>query len=152
MDRLGEHRRDRESDAQLARGLISYGAPMSAPWTTSSRTAQSWTERVNALTVVKPRQASPSMGQVGVRPRVGLRPTRPQHNAGIRIEPPPSEAWAKGAMRAAIAAPEPPLEPPGVRLTSQGLRQTPSASGSVTGARPNSGVLVLATNTSPALR
>jgi len=70
----------------------------------------------------------------------------------MRIEPPPSEAWAKGAMRAATAAPEPPLEPPGVRLTSQGLRQIPNASGSVTGARPNSGVLVLATKISPALR
>ncbi len=40
----------------------------------------------------------------------------------MRIEPPPSEACAKGVMRAATAAPEPPLEPPEVRLTSHGLR------------------------------
>ena len=118
----------------------------------SSSAAQSRTDRVTAWPIVKPRQTSPSIGPDGVRPRVGLRPTRPQHEAGMRIEPPPSEACANGAMRAATAAAEPPLEPPLVRLGSQGLRQAPSASGSVTGARPNSGALVLPTKISPAFR
>ena len=46
-------------------------------------------------------------------------------------------------MRAATAAAEPPLEPPVVRVKSQGLLVGPNSSGSVTGSRPYSGVLVL---------
>ena len=43
----------------------------------------------------------------------------------MRIEPPPSLAWAIGNMPAATAAAAPPLEPPGERSRSQGLRVTP---------------------------
>ena len=50
------------------------------------------------------------------RPRLGLRPTRPQQAAGMRIEPPPSLPCATGTMPAATAAAEPPEEPPGVRV------------------------------------
>lgn len=57
--------------------------------------------------------------------RVGLNPTRPQLEAGMRIEPPPSLPWAPGTMPAATAAPEPPDEPPGVREVSHGLRVGP---------------------------
>ncbi len=57
----------------------------------------------------------------------------------MRMEPPPSPPWAMGTMRAATAAAEPPLEPPGVRERSQGLRVAPKSRGSVYGARPNSG-------------
>ena len=46
----------------------------------------------------------------------------------MRIEPAPSEAVAAGTSAAATAAPEPPLEPPGVRSGSQGLRVMPPAS------------------------
>jgi len=53
-------------------------------------------------------------------------------------------------MPAATAAAAPPLEPPGVRSTFQGLRQAPKSSGSVTGRMPNSGVLVLPVMISPA--
>ncbi len=70
----------------------------------------------------------------------------------MRIEPPPSLAWAAGTMPAATAADEPPDEPPGVRSRFQGLRVGPNAEGSVTGCRPNSGVLVLPNMTRPALR
>ena len=45
-----------------------------------------------------------------MRPRLGLSPTRPQHDAGMRIDPPPSLAWASGTMPLATAAAEPPLE------------------------------------------
>ena len=45
-------------------------------------------------------------------------------------------------MPAATAEAEPPLEPPGVRERSQGLRVGPQASGSVTGTLPNSGLLL----------
>ena len=43
----------------------------------------------------------------------------------MRIEPPPSAAGAIGTRPAATAAAEPPLEPPGLRCGSQGLRVTP---------------------------
>src|SRR6478609_4290214 len=85
-------------------------------------------------------------------PRLVFRPTRPLQAAGMRIEPPPSLAPAAGTMPAATAAPEPPDEPPGVRVTSHGLRDGPHSSGSVTPLAPNSGVLVLPNTTSPASR
>ena len=69
--------------------------------------------------------------------------------AGVRIDPPPSLAWAAGTTPAATAAAAPPEEPPGVRERSQGLRHGPSSRDSVTGIRPNSGVLVLPKITSP---
>jgi len=49
----------------------------------------------------------------------------PVSAAGWRIEPPVSVPVAAGAMRAATAAAEPPEEPPGTRLVSQGLRTGP---------------------------
>ena len=64
--------------------------------------------------MVMPAQPSDSVGPDGVRPRLGLRPNNPQHDAGTRIEPPPSLAWAAGTTRAATAAAAPPLEPPGI--------------------------------------
>jgi len=52
-------------------------------------------------------------------------PTRPDQPAGMRIEPPPSVAVAIGAIPAAIAAPEPPDEPPGDASRFQGFRVGP---------------------------
>jgi hypothetical protein len=43
----------------------------------------------------------------------------------MRIDPPPSPAWPIGTTPAATAAADPPLEPPGVREVSQGLRVGP---------------------------
>src|SRR5580658_5706467 len=101
--------------------------------------AASATVRVRAPWVDMPCQP----GTVAAtRPRLGLRPTRPQQEAGIRMEPPPSLAWAAGNMPAATADPAPPLEPPGVCAGSHGLRVTPKRSFSVTVIEPNSGVLV----------
>lgn len=93
---------------------------------------------------------SPVAGPDGVNPRPGLRPTRPQLAAGMRIEPPPSLAPAHGTMPAATAAADPPEDPPGVRCRSHGLRVEPHAAGSVMPLAPNSGVLVLPKITSPA--
>ena len=44
---------------------------------------------------------------------MGLIPTSPHSDAGMRIEPPPSVAVATPTSPAATAAAEPPLEPPG---------------------------------------
>ncbi len=51
------------------------------------------------------------------RPREVLSPTSPHTLAGMRIDPPPSLACAQPARgRAATAAAEPPLDPPGERV------------------------------------
>ena len=70
----------------------------------------------------------------------------------MRIEPPPSEPWASVPMPAASAAAAPPLEPPGVRAVSCGLRVGPKSRFSVVGRRPISGVFVLPISTAPARR
>ncbi len=48
-------------------------------------------------------------------------PVRFVSEAGWRIEPPVSVPLAAGARQAATAAAEPPEEPPGTRLWSQGF-------------------------------
>ena len=55
-------------------------------------------------------------------PKVGMRPTTPQSEAGPRIEPPVSEPSAIGTMPAATAAPEPEEEPPVKCVRFHGLR------------------------------
>ena len=55
-------------------------------------------------------------------------------------------------MLVRIRRPDPPLEPPTMRVASQGLRVGPKVSGSVVGDSPSSGVLVLPTTTKPALQ
>ena len=59
------------------------------------------------------------------RPEVGLSPTKPQNEAGMRMEPPVSLPMAAGTIPLATAAAEPPLEPPGIREGSCGLRMVP---------------------------
>jgi hypothetical protein len=76
-----------------------------------------------------PRHSSLKSGPQGVRPRVGFNPKIPQQAAGMRIEPPPSLAWATGTTPDATAAADPPLEPPGVWSVFQGLRVGPNSLG-----------------------
>ena len=83
---------------------------------------------------------------------MGLSPTSPQQAAGIRIEPPPSLAWAIGTTPAATSAADPPLDPPAERAVSQGLRVAPKRSDSVVAVRPNSGSVVLAIGATPSRR
>ncbi len=52
-------------------------------------------------------------------------PVTPHSDAGWRIEPPVSVAVAAGARRAAIAAAEPPEEPPGIAVLSHGFLTGP---------------------------
>ena len=70
----------------------------------------------------QPRGNVPSRG---IRPNVGFSPTHPQREAGTRIDPPVSEPRAPAQSPATTAIAEPPLEPPGLRLGSCGLRATP---------------------------
>ena len=84
------------------------------------------------------------------RPREGLIPNSPQHEAGMRIDPPPSEPCASGRTPAATAAAAPPDEPPGVRSVFHGLRHAPLSADSVTAVLPNSGVFDLPSTTKPA--
>src|SRR5918911_4737413 len=59
------------------------------------------------------------------RPYVGFRPTQPHSAAGMRILPPVSVPVVPAASPAAIAAPEPPLDPPGIASRFHGLRVAP---------------------------
>ena len=96
------------------------------------------------------RKLSPRSGAWETRPRWGLSPTSPQQAAGMRMEPPPSLAWAIGTAPEDTAPAAPPDDPPVVRSGSHGLRAGPNRRGSVTGRMPNSGVWVLPTITKPA--
>src|ERR1700686_3255139 len=79
-------------------------------------------------------------------------PTTPHNEAGCRTEPPVSEPSASDAKPAATAAAEPPLDPPGTRESSCGLRVGPNAEFSVELPIANSSRLVLPTATAPASR
>src|SRR5690349_17310144 len=70
--------------------------------------------------------------------------------AGWRIEPPVSVPIARGAWKEAIAALDPPDEPPGMRLRSHGLRVGPYAEFSVDEPIANSSMFVLPSMTMPA--
>src|SRR5207249_7998417 len=83
---------------------------------------------------------------------VGLNPVTPQKLAGMRIEPPVSVPSAAGTSRAATAAPEPLLEPPGTRLTAHGFTGVPSARLTPVGPKASSWRCVVPTMTAPAVR
>src|SRR6266568_9330023 len=76
----------------------------------------------------------------------------PQTAAGWRMEPPVSVPIPSGASYAVTAAAEPPEEPPGTRLRSQGLREGPKAEFSVDEPIANSSMLALPRMTTPACR
>src|SRR6201747_2176421 len=99
-----------------------------------------------------PPQPSPRSGPSGLRARVGFRPNTPDAEAGMRIEPPPSLAWARGRIRAATAAPAPPDEPPEECAGFQGLRVGPCSRDSVVGISPNSGLELLPKTVTPVSR
>src|SRR5262245_40324195 len=95
-------------------------------------------------------------GAIPVRlttPYVGLHPTQPQKLAGIRMLPPVSVPMVPAARRATMAAPEPPLDPPGMRPSSHGLTVTPYAFGfDVVTPYASSWVASLPSSTVPASR
>ena len=76
----------------------------------------------------------------------------PHSAAGQRIEPPVSLPSASGAIRAATAAAEPPLLPPGTRERSQGLRVGKNAEFSFDPPMANSSMFVRPISTASAAR
>src|SRR5688572_31990475 len=70
------------------------GSRASGPASAPSSSAASAT--VRAIGPLWPRAAQMSIvGHSGTRPSEGLNPNTPQNAAGIRIEPAPSEPWAR---------------------------------------------------------
>src|SRR5271165_2774033 len=123
-------------------------SPMPGPRTASSSPAVSRTVRLMHNSTPNPTSAR--TGPSVIRPWLGLSPTSPQHDAGMRMLPPPSDALANGTIPTATAAAAPPLDPPGVRCSAHGLRVAPQATGWVVGRLPISGLLVRPAMTSPA--
>src|SRR5207302_6842237 len=76
------------------------------------------TDRPSSPTTERP---AGSTNLLGTLSGDGRRPTIPQHEAGMRIDPPMSVPIPTVAMPAATAAALPPLEPPGVMPSLQGL-------------------------------
>src|SRR3954462_8449804 len=83
-------------------------------------------------------------------PIVCLMPTTPLAAAGIRVDPPPSVATARGARPLATAQAAPPLEPAHERSALHALRVRPKSGLSVKALCPYSGVVVLPTRIAPA--
>ncbi len=118
---------------------------------TSSMRAASATERVmgpaSSCVVL--------MGRMPLRltrPRVGRMPTKLAADAGDRIDWPVSLPVPRMPKLAAMAAAVPPLDPPGVRSTSYGLRVWPPKELMVVPPMASSVRLALARMRAPALR
>src|SRR4029077_4926134 len=79
-----------------------------------------------------------------------MSPTTPQNDAGWRMEPPVSDPRVATAVPAATAAAEPPLEPPGTRDVSRGLRTGPYAEFSFDEPMANSSQFILPSTIAPA--
>ena len=77
---------------------------------------------------------------------------QPHKDAGWRIDPPVSVPKAPKASSAATAAAEPPLEPPGTREKSHGLRVGLMLEFSVDEPIANSSMFVLPNGIAPAAR
>ena len=123
----------------------------SVPTVASSITARSVTVRVRgpAISWVCERGTTPSRLD---RPSVPRSPTRLLCIDGIRMDPQVSLPMPAAEKLAAMAAPVPPLEPPGFRDVSYGFRVCPPSELTVVIPRANSWRLVLPRITAPASR
>ncbi len=103
-------------------GICCSGA--ASPLSTPSTSARSATLRASGPAVSRVAEIG-AMPSALTRPTVGRNPATPHSADGTRTEPPVSVPIAAGTSRAATAAPEPPLLPPGMRCRSHGLRTAP---------------------------
>ncbi len=76
----------------------------------------------------------------------------PQNDDGIRMDPPVSVPRAMGTTPAASAAADPPLDPPVIRVGSQGFAVGPHAETRFVAPAASSCMLVLPTTMAPAAR
>src|SRR5690606_1180969 len=79
---------------------------------------------------------------LGTRPWLGSRPKMPLKADGLRIEPPSSVPMDKAPNPAATATADPPLEPPELRVLSQGFTASRVSRLSERMLLENSGILV----------
>ena len=114
--------------------------------------AVSRTERVTTPSATTRTGCSLASLSVGIRSRVGLRPTSPLTAAGIRIDPPPSLAWAIGTTPAATIAAAPADEAPAVCAGFHGQRTGPRRGCSQVGRKPYSESRLLPSGTAPVAR
>src|SRR5450830_1244791 len=101
-----------------------------------------------------PREERPAASTIshGTRSGDGRSPTTPQHEAGMRIEPPMSVPIATVAIPAATATALPPLEPPGVVPARHGLLVAGKIALVIPTAAASSGRFVLPRIAAPAAR
>src|SRR5690606_36924570 len=92
------------------RAVVAYGCGRPATCTSRSSAASATVRAMGPATDSPPGLSRPDA--MGTLPREGLRPTTPTVAAGMRIDPPPSDAGARGRSPAATAVAAPPLEPP----------------------------------------
>src|SRR5258708_8914264 len=133
-------------------GGAKYGLDSSGPCTASSIAALSRTLMLSTWPQENPAQPSPRSGPMGLRARVGFNPNTPDAEAGIRIEPPPSLACARGRMPAATAAAAPPQDQPEECARFHGFRVRPNKRDSVVGINPHSGLELFPQIATPASR
>ena len=86
----------------------------------------------------------------GILPIEGFIEVIPQQYAGFLNDPPMSLPIPNGLIPVAIAAPSPPLDPPGVIALFQGLKVLPLNGLSVSRRIPISGIFVLPIGIAPA--
>ena len=98
----------------------------SGPTATSRAVTTSERRRASGPFVDRFCQSGGSGPPLGTRPSEGFIPDSPQHDDGMRIEPPPSDPVAKGTIPEAMAAALPPDDPPGVCSRFQGFRVWPN--------------------------
>src|SRR5438067_7494681 len=84
------------------------------------------------------------------RPYVGLNPTTPQYDEGMRIDPPVSVPRVPMQRSAAMAAAEPPDDPPGTWSSAHGLCTAPKYVTAEVPPRANSCRFSLPTRIAPA--
>ena len=89
---------------------------------------------------------------LGINPLEGLKPTHPQYAAGTRTEPMVSVPRASVTRPAPTTAPEPPLDPPQVRVRSCGFLPIPKNALFVVAPSAASAMLSIATMSAPASR
>ena len=97
------------------KGSPGYGAASS-----SRQAAVSRSDRVSTWCTAQPSSGSPAAGAQVTRPREVFRPTTPQADAGILIEPPPSEPVAIGTMPRAHRGARPAARAAGHVVTAPG--------------------------------